>query len=171
MKFRCLPPFLLEGKTISVPATPVAGSSRQSAPGLSRPGSCSLSTQSEVANAASASASGASNALEGYGEMVISLPPLGLGPPTDRPVKLFKQVRQSFPPFRDFRSHSCGHLGCYAGLLAAPTMGGASAAIGRRRISVSVIFALLLLLLASARHKLRCAAHDMSCFRRFILGK
>lgn len=97
MKFRCLPPFLLEGKTISVPATPVAGSSRQSAPGLSRSGSCSLSTQSEVANAASASASGASNALEGYGEMVISLPPLGLGPPTDRPVKLFKQVRQSFP--------------------------------------------------------------------------
>ena len=96
MKFSALPPFLLKGMTIRVPASsPEVSPLKQSVPGLSQPGSCSLSSTHA---AASTSVSSTSNSLEGYmrthGQ---PLPPLGLGS-CDLQSKSH-QVRSSFLSF------------------------------------------------------------------------
>ena len=81
MQFSALEPFHLEGETIRILASsPAVQPLKQSVPGLSQPGPCSLSsTQMNGRNAAaSTSAFSTSHSLEGYmhGQ---PLPPLGLG--------------------------------------------------------------------------------------------
>ena len=94
MKFSALQPFLLEGMTIRIPASsPAVPPLKQSVPGLSQPGSCSLSSTHA---ATSTSASSTSNSLEGYMHgQPLPITPLGLGP-CDLQSKKAHQVRSSF---------------------------------------------------------------------------
>ena len=92
MKFSALQPFLLEGMTIRIPASsPAVPPLKQSVPGLSQPGSCSLSSTHA---ATSTSASSTSNSLEGYMHgQPLPMTPLGLGPCESKKAH---QVRSSF---------------------------------------------------------------------------
>ena len=130
MKFPTLQPFHLEGMTIRILASsPVVQPLKQSVPGQSQSGSCSLSsTQTNGTNAAaSTSACSTSNSLEGYmhGQ---PLPPLGLGS-SDLQSKSH-QVRSSFLSFCPFLfipvPHCCIRciVGMHVGLLVACSLAG-----------------------------------------------
>ena len=111
MQFSALKPFRLEGVTIRILASsPAVQPLKQSVPGLSQPGSCSLSsTQMNGRNAAAAtSAFSTSHSLEGYMDGQPQ-PPLGLGS-SDLQSKS-PQVRSSFLSLCPFLFVSVPH--CY----------------------------------------------------------